>query len=117
MNLINNKQIKKCLQDRWKELDITKMSVVVKDALERAPWMKITNDRMSKWLSDYKFNGKAAGLTETQILWLCTRYSIPVSLNIGIPALENGILKFNIPLHNELEALKNLKIMFPNGKK
>lgn len=117
MNLINNKQIKKALQDRWKELDLTKMSAVVKDALERSSSMKITNDRMSKWLSDYKFNGKAAGLTEIQILWLCTRYSIPVSLNIGVPSLDDGKLKFVIPPHNELEALKNLKIMFPDGKK
>lgn len=117
MNLVKNKQIKKALQDRWKELDITKMSLVIKDATERSPGIKITNDRMSKWLSDYTFNGKAAGLTETQIVWLCVRYSIPISLNIGEPSLNDGKLTFVIPPHNELEALKKLKIMFPDGKK
>lgn|ERR1700748_607510 len=116
MNLVKNKHIKKALQDRWKELDITKMSHVIRDAEERYPEMKITSDRLSKWLSDYKHKGKSAGLSESQITWLLVRYGIPVSLNIGVPKLEDGKLKFEIPPYDELSALKKLKEIFRSSK-
>lgn len=116
MNIIKNKAIKKALEDRWKELDIVKMSVVVLDAKERAHEMKITSDRLSKWLSDYKHNGKSAGLSELQIIWLLTRYHIPISLNIGEPKLIGGKLQYIIPKYNELSALKKLKEVFRKTK-
>jgi len=117
MNLTKNTQIKAALQKRWKELDIKKMSIVITDAKERAPEMKITSDKLSKWMSDYKHNGKAVRLTESQVMWLCVRWCIPVSLTIGNPTLSEGKLKYVIPKYNELEALKMLKIVFPKKEK
>jgi hypothetical protein len=117
MNLIKNPKIKEVLKNRWNELDIKKMSLVVQDAEERAPEMKITSARISKWLSGYKHDGKSVGLTENQIVWLLVRWGIPVSLTIGEPSLLDGRLKYSIPDYNELEALKMLKVVFPKKEK
>jgi len=113
MNIVKNKQIKEVLLARWKELGL-KNSNIVTDALERYPEIKITNSRLSKWIK------KSEDLSETQVLYLCTRYSIPVTLVVGNPVLtKENKLSLVIPKHDELQALKNLEIVFPkrDGKK
>jgi hypothetical protein len=61
--IANNKQIREELIARWTKMgllhtiaDKRYYSEIVTDAEERAPWMKITGDRLSKWLL-----GKPAG--------------------------------------------------------
>lgn len=111
MNIVKNKKIKEVLVARWNELGL-KNSAVITDAMERYPELKITQSRLSKWLK------KSEDLSETQILYLCTRYSIPVTLVVGDPVLtKENTISLVIPKHNELQALKNLKIVFPKKVK
>lgn len=113
MNIVKNKQIKDTLLARWKELGL-KNSHIVNDATERYPEIKITHSRLSKWIK------KSEDLSETQIMYLCTRYSVPVTLIVGYPVLSaDNKIKFIIPKHDELSALKELAIVFPkkDGKK
>ncbi len=108
MNVIKNVKAKKALQDRWNELGIDKMSEVVRDANERYPNMKITKERLSKWIS------KSTSLSENQVIWLLIRYHIPVSTTIGYPSVDSGgVLKYKVPKYDELEALNMLKSVFP----
>ncbi len=107
MNLAKNPVIREALKNRWSELDL-KNADVIRDASERSPEMKITYDRLSKWLKGSKLHN----LTDIQILWLCVRYHVPISINIGEPVLTDGKLTYVVPKYNELEALKTLKILF-----
>jgi len=107
MNLVNNPKIKTLLFERWKELDL-KVAEIVNDAAERH--MKICPTRLSR----YK-NGKKLGISEDQLLWLCTRYGIYIHFKIGKPVLVEGKVKYEITPYNELEALTMLKKLFPNG--
>lgn len=106
--IVKNKAVKKALKDRWAELDI-KASEIVRDAKDRVPELKITSDRLSKWLSD-----KAkSGLTETQVVYLCVRWHIPISINIGIPTINGaGEISYVIPKYDELAAITNIKKVF-----
>ncbi len=79
MNLVSNEKIKKLLFDRWKELDLS-VAEVIQDAAERK--VKICPTRLSR----YK-NGKKLGISEDQLLFLCTLYGIFITFNIGKPKL------------------------------
>lgn len=119
--IVGNTKIKEALIKRWKELDLysendgrASYKEIVRDAMERSPEMKISSDRVSKYLNNYLWNGKNGGLTEDQIVWLCTRYGIPIRLNIGVPVADkDGNVKFAMPPYNELNALRELKRIEP----
>ena len=105
---VKNTQIKKALKSRWEELSL-KNRDIINDANERYPQLKITPDRLSKWLN----NKDKSLLSETQIIYLCIRWHVPISLNIGEPTIKDGKLEYVIPNYNELSALEKLKIVFP----
>jgi hypothetical protein len=109
MNLVQNPEIKRLLLDRWKELDI-RVSDVIKDAEERG--MKLCPVRMSR----YKTGNHKAGISESQLIWLATRYGIFITFNIGEPMIVDGKLKYDVKPYNELRCLLMLNKIFPNGK-
>lgn len=113
--IANNTQVRAELLNRWLHLDLYNVmgsrqtySLIVTDAMERAPWMKFSKDRFSKWL-----NNKSGGLTNEQVEWLCTRYGVDVNICIGAPVVKEGIVEFEVQPYNELSCLTNLKEKFP----
>lgn len=118
MIISQNKAVKDALIYRWKQLGLytddgqrSSYKEIIVDAQERAPEMKITGDRLSKYLSNYKWGGKSAGLSESQILYLLIRYSIPFSFTLGKPTVKcpDGTIEYVLPEHNEVQALKDLE--------
>ena len=116
MNIVTNPHIKKELFDRWQKLGI-RTSDVIRDANERN--MNINASRMSR----YKSGKSKEAITQYQLLWLCVRWGIPVTITIGRPMVinENGEtvpgakVKYVIPPYNELDCLNRLKLVFGNG--
>ncbi len=117
-----DKKIKQALISRWEELglfsygDSGRMSFapIVADAQEKAPDMKITADRLSKYLSGFEQKrGKkftTSWLSDTQVGWLCVRWFVPVETIIGLPTKK---VNYVIPEYNEAKALKELAKKFP----
>jgi hypothetical protein len=103
--IANNKQIREELIARWTKMgllhtiaDKRYYSEIVTDAEERAPWMKITGDRLSKWLL-----GKPAGLTDSQVCWLANRWCLEVEVKVEI----------SVQPYNEQVGIKKVKKLFP----
>lgn len=114
MNIARNANIKKELIARWTQLGL-KDSHVIKDANERVPELKISAAPFSRWKAGkVEASGKMLHISDDQCLWLCFRYGIWVNLNLGTPVLEDGRLKYVIEPYDEKEALRKLKIVFPN---
>lgn len=112
--IVKNEQIRKELIKRWKELEL-RPTDIINDAFDRG--VKIAPDRLSRYKnqSKDKQTGKHyPGLTEEVILWLAWRWYIPAQLKIGVPSVENGKVTYVIPKYDESEALRLLKIVFPN---
>ena len=110
MKLTENELLKGFIFDRLQKLDM-KPAALIKDAEERG--MKITASSFSK----YK-KGVKNGLTEEQLLFICARLYIPITISVGKPLLKkDGKLVWNIPPYDHTEMLKLLTKMFPNGKK
>lgn len=95
----DSSRIREVLLKRWEELEMTK-AAVVKDANERG--MKIPYDCFNRWSNNAEEGGK---LTSEEIAWLCFRYFVPISLNIGVATPPT---KYVIPPYNETKALKLL---------
>lgn len=105
--------IKAELIARWTELGLysvtdkrSNIAQIIADAQERAPEMKITTDRLSKYLSGYaqKRPGKKTStrwLSDKQVEWLATRYCLDVSTKVEVKP------------YNESKALRNLEKEFP----
>lgn len=63
-------------------------------------------------LSRY-FSGKQQGkLSEESIIYLCYRYGIPVTLNVGVPVVRDGKIVHVIPKYNEQECIEKIKALF-----
>ncbi len=83
-------------------------SKVIQDAKERG--FVITPGCLSRY-----FSGKThkSILSEEQIIYLCTRYGIPIQLIVGkIYANSDGLISVEVPKYDELKALKMLKLLF-----
>jgi hypothetical protein len=118
MIIANNQKIKEALIARWKQLDVysendgrASYKEIVRDAMERAPEMKITGDRLSKYLSGYVWDGKIAGLTDDQCLWLATRWGVFVKLTVGEPVIKGNQIEYRIPVYDEHRCLEELKVV------
>lgn len=114
-SISGNQELKAELINRWLQLDVystagtqQRHKEIVDDAADRAPWMKITSDRLSKWL-----NGESKFLSDKQVLWLATRYGIDVDTYIGMPVVKKGEITFEVQPYNELECLRKVKKKFP----
>lgn len=105
--------LRKALHDRFKYLYPSnnkngfKAESVIKDATERG--FKITASSLSRYIGG---DTKTSSLSETQVIWLCFRYGIPVQLAVGKPIIKDGKVVFEIPAFNETESLKLLKLVF-----
>lgn len=109
MILAQNEQIRAELIARWVSLGLYSLqgkrqqyAEIAEDAYERAPWMKITPDRLSRWL-----NNKPAGLTDTQIEWLATRWGIKIEQNLVVEAQQ----------YDELKCVMSVREKFPKPAK
>jgi len=103
--------IKSQLSDRLTELKLS-MTAVSKDALLHK--QKISVSSLSKYFS----NSYANNLTEENIIWLCFRYGIYITLNVGRPYLnEQNKIQFRVVGYNEEQCLLMLAKLFSNGKK
>lgn len=93
--------IRKALHERLKEVYpsdkgfMFKNSEVVRDAEERG--FKIAPESLSRYMGN---KTKSSSLSETQLIWLCTRYGIKIGLIVEP-------VKFN-----EVDCLKRLKMIF-----
>lgn len=103
--ITKNQELKAELINRWLELDVYSVNgstqrhkEITDDAADLAPWMKITSDRLSKWL-----NGDTKQLSEKQITWLCNRYGIEIEVDTRI----------KVQPYDELECLRKVKKKFP----
>lgn len=108
--------LRNALSDRFKYLYPSnnkngfKADAIIKDAMERG--FKITASSLSRYVNgDVHKNS----LSETQCLWLCFRYGIPIQLAVGKPVIKDGKIVFEIPKFNEEESIKLLKLVFGNG--
>lgn len=85
-----------------------KQADVIKDAGERG--FTISAPSISKYFAGDVKNG----LSEAQIVWLSLRYGIPIQLTIGNAYISSdNTIKYEVPEFNEAEALKLLKLIFP----
>lgn len=118
MIISQNKAVKDALIYRWKQLGLytddgqrSSYKEIIVDAQERAPEMKITGDRLSKYLSNYKWGGKSAGLSESQIIWLLIRWKIPFAFTLGDMKVKcpEGIIEYVLPEYNLQSALLDLE--------
>lgn len=109
MNLVQNQTIKNALFNRWKELEL-RAADVIKDAEERG--MKITSQRLSR----YKTGKGKEAISQSQLLWLCTRWGVFVTFNIGEPVIDNSGVRYVIKPYDEAKCLKLLNKLHPNVK-
>lgn len=106
-----SKIIRKILLTRIKELKLTWLDIE-RDAAKRG--FKIANSSLSKYFSESESNN----LSEEAIVWLCTRYGIPISIVTGIAKIKTtGEVKFIFNNYDEKVCLENLKAKFPEYSK
>lgn len=105
--------LKQALIDRWKEIGISHV-MIAKDS-QKFGVKGITPNSISKYIHN---SYQKSALNQYQILFLCWRYGIKVTLKVGEPIVENGKLKYIVPQpFNEEKALADLYLMFPTIKK
>ena len=104
-----SKEIREQLKKRIDELGLT-LTAVCEDSAKRG--MLINIGSLSKYLGLSKLNN----LSDDHILWLCYRYGIFVTLQVGSIVIEAGKPHFKVPEYNETTCLTLLKALFPNGK-
>lgn len=68
----------------------------------------ISHSQLSKYLNHHK---EIHSLTEEQLVWLCTRYGIDLTLSIGKPITAT---KWKVVGYVEDAALNKLRLIFPN---
>lgn len=92
--------IKKKLSERFLELGLKYEDICI-----IANEFDITGIR-PETISRY-INGKSRGsLTEDAIIFLCVRFGIPISLNVGRPTInKEGKIENVIPTYNEAQAI------------
>lgn len=86
------------------DLELTQ-DAVIKDAQARG--YIISNSQLSKYLNHHK---EIHSLTEKDIIWLCYRYGVDLTLNIGAPI---SVTKWKVVAYSEEKAINKLKLMFP----
>ena len=87
------------------DLELTQ-DAIIKDAAERG--YVISNSQLSKYLNHHR---EIHSLTEENIIWLCSRWGIDLTLTIGSPLTAT---KWKVAAYNEEKAVNKLKLMFPN---
>ena len=103
--------IREVLLKRIKELDLTWLDIE-RDA--QLNGFKVANSSLSKYFSASKSNN----LSEEAIVWLCTRYGIPISVFVGIASVKaDGKVAVKFAPYNETTCLNNLKAKFPEYSK
>jgi len=106
MNILNNPIIREALVKRWNELELRNIEII-KDAAERG--IKITEPRLSK----YRKSSPDA-LSSNAILFMLIRWGIYFNWNLGRPSVVEGKVRYYVPSWNEADALKALKVVFPD---
>ena len=95
--------IRKYLLQRFDQLELSGRDVV-RNAREIG---KIINEAA---LSRYLRHGNVKGtISQEDVLWLATRYCIPVKIGVGAPYFDGKRIKWTLPPYNEKNALKQLK--------
>ncbi len=103
MNIAQNPTLRKLITARWKELSM-KPASIMQDAMEREPNMHFSPSTYSRWVGN-----KKGGFTDSQMIWLATRWGIDINLNFGSPYLnEKGGLSWKVLPYSELECLQNI---------
>lgn len=99
----------KDVQPRYPDKKQTEVhqAAVCKDAADLG--FKITPQQLNKYI---KHGYGTYSLKEDQILWLCVRYGIDISLRIGTPKIEGKEIKYKIQPYSEKECLRRLKVIF-----
>ena len=106
----SSSKIKESLVARWKEQEISHADVI-RDAIDRGIPMQrkgkgdVNEKVLIQTLSRTLSAKSKAGMNDEQLSWLCIRWSVDIYLTVAL-----------LPKHNEKEALKKLKIIFPKTK-
>ena len=104
----DSSKLKQSLLDRWAELKI-QHTMVVRDAKKRKR-KGITSESISKWIKDPYLKGS---LNEENIVWLCFRWQIRLSLAVGDVCIIDGKISTYIPPYEEKKAIELLNTIFP----
>ena len=99
--------IRTSLQKRIKELNLS-LTAISLDAKKRN--YKISIHSLSRFFGQSDKNN----LSEDNIIWLCYRYGIFVTLHVGSVKYENNKIIMKIPPYNEGKCLNILNILFKN---
>lgn len=108
--------IKDSLKQRFKELDLS-YSYLIADAEKYG--RKLDKGNLSRYLN--KPYPVKPCLTQEQILWLCIRYEVPITLLVGnfeqkeVQVQGNSIkalIRTPMPKYDEIRAIDRLKKVF-----
>ncbi len=103
----SSKSIQKKLEERFKELKL-KYTDISKEATRLG--QKISVPSLSKYFS----NSEKNNLSEENIIFLCYRYGIFVTLHLGeIKVMPGGKIAMLVPPYNEQRCLTVLNKIFP----
>lgn len=107
----NSMHIREALRKRFDELDLG-----YKDVVEEAKAWGIKNVKPDT-ISRYFNNFHRGSLTQEAIMFMCYRWGIFVSLNVGTPTIVKGKIEKVIPPYNEDQCLQVVKKLWPKEKK
>lgn len=71
---------------------------------------KITVSQLCNYIKNH--GEKKYSLTETQLIWLCTRYGIELNLHVGKPHLIGDEIAYKVGEYNEGACLEKIKKIF-----
>lgn len=97
----DSQTIREALKKRlFEELDLGYKDIVLE--AKNFGIKNVAIDTISRYLN----NKHRGSLTQEAIMFLCYRWGIFISLNVGMPKIINGKIEKNIPPYNEEQCLK-----------
>lgn len=106
-----DERIRKLLNKRLREELGLSLTAISEDAKARGE--NISIESLSKYFSKSDMNN----LSEGNIVWLCYRWGVYVTVEVGIRKVIDDKVVFEIPEYNEEKCLAILKKIFPKASK
>lgn len=101
----DSSKLRSAFKVRWKQIKISQQDVA--DDAARLGQAGITRQGISKYLTKPY---SAGALNDEQIIWLSYRYSLYITLNVGLLDVK---VKFTVPLDfDDEKAIRQVKHLF-----
>lgn len=104
------------IRDALKNRLFTELDLGYKDIVKEAEAWGIKNVKIDT-ISRYFHNVHRGSLTQEAIMFICYRWGIFVSLNVGTLKISGDKIEKVIPPYNEAQCLKVVKAMWGKKKK